>query len=90
MTFTRPLGPFAVLYETRPPVDPAPKKRNYKRTKLQESVIALESTEERRARHAAERQQRMAAILRKNPYTEVGLSTVGACDRANALRRAAI
>lgn len=66
MTHTRPLGPFAILYEARTPAAPAP-------------IIS-----------AADRQKAMASILRKNPYTEIGLSTVGAGNRANALRRTAI
>jgi hypothetical protein len=89
MNFNRPLGPFAILFEQRQPPAPAPRKQKYK-TKQERAVIALETPLERRTRHAAERQQQMAAILRKNPYSEIAISIPGACDRANALRRAAI
>jgi hypothetical protein len=90
MNFTKPLGPFAILYEPRKTPAPAPIKKNKYKTKKERAVIALEPPAERRARHAAERQAVMAAILRKNPYSEIAISTPGACDRANALRRAAI
>ncbi len=89
MNFAKPLGPFAILYETRKTPAPAPRKKKYK-TKQERAVIALETPAERRTRHAAERQAAMAAILRKNPYSEIAISTPGAADRANALRRAAI
>jgi len=90
MNFTKPLGPFAILYEPRNTPAPAPIKKNKYKTKKERAVIALETPLERRTRHAAERQAVMAAILRKNPYTEIGLSTVVAGDRAAAIRSAAI
>jgi len=89
MNFTKPLGPFAILYEPRK-TPPAPIKKNKYKTKKERAVIALVTPLERRTRHAAERQAVMAKILKKNPYSEIAISTPGAADRADALRRAAI
>lgn len=59
------------------------KNRGPVRTKLEWALISVESDEQRRTRQAAER---TAKILRTNPYMEIAVSTVGACDRAARIR----
>ena len=76
--FTRPLGPFAVLYEQRTPAAPAKKQRSgWQRilAKRAKDGIAKTNTEK---------------VLRKNSYSEVGLSTRGASDRAAQIRKSGV
>ena len=61
--FTRPLGPFAVLYEQRTPEAPAKKRRSgWQR-------VLAKRAKEGTAKTATER------VLRKNPYSDVGRAT---------------
>ena len=41
MNFTRPLGPFAVLYETRTPAQPTKGQLRYQRRKLQKDATRV-------------------------------------------------
>lgn len=79
---------FSVLYEPRviPDSKQAPKKRGPKRTKQEWAVISMETSAQRKERQMAERQAAMAKIMRKNKYSEVGLSTRGAGNRAAQIR----
>lgn len=83
---------FSILTEPRaiPNSKTAPKKRGPKRTKIEWAVISMETSAQRKERQAAERQAAMGKILRKNAYSEVGLSTRGAGDRAASIRKTAI
>lgn len=76
-TFNRPLGPFAVLYEPRsaPSCAGAPKAKRVTKSKTEQSAISLETPEQRRDRQAADRQKKMAEILRKNKYSDTARST---------------
>lgn len=70
---------FQILYEPRaiPNSKPAPKKTGPKPkfSKAQESARSMETSTERAARHAADRQKKMDAILRKNSYSDIARST---------------
>lgn len=83
---------FAVLYEPRaiPDSKQAPKKRGPKRTKQEWAVISMETSAQRKERQTAERQAAMAKIMRKNPYSEVGISTREAGNRAAQIRTAGV
>jgi hypothetical protein len=84
--------PWAILYQERPIPDSAqaPKKRGPKRSKTEWMLIGMEADEQRKERQAAERQAAMGKILRKNSYSEVGLSTRGANDRAAQIRKSGV
>lgn len=72
---------FQILYEPRaiPNSKAAPKKTGPKPklSKAQESARSMETSTERAARHAAERQKLKDSILRKNSYSDVARSTDG-------------
>ena len=83
---------FAVLYEPRVKAKPHAKKKNRGpiRTKEQWAVISLETPAQRKERQTAERNAAMAKILRKNQYMEIGVSTVGAGNRAAQIRTSGV
>ena len=83
---------FSVLYEQRaiPDSAQAPKKRGPKRTKQEWVVISMETSAQRKERQTAERNAAMGKIMRKNQYSEVGLSTRGAADRAARIRKSGV
>ena len=79
--FNKPLGPFAVLCEVREPLKPKNKSSNgWERLKAKKLADAARQT-------AA---IKTAKVLRVNKFSEIGLSTVGACDRAAQIGRTAI
>lgn len=76
--FQKPLGPFAVLYEQRTPEAPVKKRRSgWQRILAQRAKDGIAKTNTEK-------------VLRKNAYSEVGLSTRGAGDRAASIRKTAI
>lgn len=86
---------FANPWDVLKPREPEPqvKKKSRtspKRTKMEWALIGLESEEQRKTRQSDERQKRMAEILRKNKYSDVGLSTRGAGDRAAMIRKSGV
>lgn len=84
LTFTRPLGPFEILYRPRVRAKPvAPAFKRDTRTKAEQSAIALESEAERATRQAAERTAKEAAILRNNSYSDSARATNS--DKTNAI-----
>ena len=79
--FNKPLGPFAVLCEVREPLKPKNKSSNgWERRKAKKLAVA--------APHTAA--IKTAKVLRVNKFSEIGLSTVGACDRAAQIGRTSI
>jgi hypothetical protein len=75
--------------EAAPPVKKK-SRTSPKRTKMEWALIGLESEEQRKTRQAAERQKRMAEILRKNKYSDIAISTRGAGDRAAMIRKSGV
>jgi hypothetical protein len=82
-------SPFAEIYRPKATPKPQVKKKNRGpiRTKEEWAIISLETELQRKARQKAERE---AKILCKNKYSELAVSTVGAGDRAAAIRKASI
>lgn len=70
----------------------APKKRGPKRkSKELQSVMALETMDERKVRQAQEKRQAdMAKIMRKNPYSDIAVSTRNSGDRAGQIRKGGV
>lgn len=91
LEFTRPLGPFAVLYEDRvtPDSKQAPAKRGpktkIKRTKIEQSAMTMETPEERKARHAQERAHKTAMIIKRAPYSDAARNCPSQADRTNVI-----
>lgn len=83
---------FAILSQPRviPNSKTPPKKTGPKRSKTEWMLIGMEDDEQRKTRQAAERQAAMAKIMRKNQYSEVGISTREAGNRAAQIRTAGV
>jgi hypothetical protein len=82
-------SPFAEIYRPKATPKPQVKKKNRGpiRTKEEWAIISLETELQRKARQKAERE---AKILCKNKYSEVGISTREAGNRAAQIRTAGV
>lgn len=82
-SFQRPLGPFAVLYEVRQPAQPKSKARNGWQRLLAKRIAA-------QAKNPDAVVSKAEKILRVNKYSEIGVSTRGAGDRAASIRKTGV
>ena len=87
LSFNKPLGPFAILYEDRAITDSAiPKK--YSRpwpTKAERSAISFETPEERTERRLKVKAAKTAKVLVVNQYSDVGRNCPTQADRTNVI-----
>ena len=68
--------PWDVLqYRVTPKEVAKKKKHGVKRSKAEQSMMALETEGERKARQENERNKRMANLLKNSPYSESGYNT---------------
>lgn len=83
MTFNRPLGAFACLYEERTPTAPVNKQKSGWQRKLEARIKA-------EGRNPDSAKAQTDKILRVNKETCIGGSTVGAGDRSARIRTSGV
>lgn len=77
---------FTAAQIERPSVAPKTKKTPRPlRTKAEWTAISMESDEQRKARQAQERADKVAKILRPNSHSDIGRNFPGQADRTNVI-----